>query len=386
MVFPNVPVYSETFFNYLIKGLIDKDYKIIVFTRNKDKVFTTYPVYEPYTVTGNLFLDSINVVGVAIWLYLIRPVVTRKYLRLLKDDEIKGVEALKLLYQNAHILRRTLDWLYFGFATMTIGKEQVAKAIGAKMAMSIRGYDISITPLGKNNYYNLTWKYLDKLHYLSEDLLIIAHKLGLAENLQATKITPAVDTIQFRNIERKYFVYGQVRILTVARLHWKKGLNYALQAMRELLEKGMDFSYSIVGTGSEYEKLCFMIHDLDLTGNVKLLGKKTHGEVKELLLESDIFLMPSVQEGFCNAVIEAQASGCLCVVTNAEGLAENVINEETGTVVAKREPKAIAEAIQNLASRSPDLLSVISRNAQTRVKEEFDIKDHIKRWEDFFHI
>ena len=170
MVLPNVPSYSETFLESLINGLIQKGNEVIVLARNRDRVVTAYPVFKPYTVTGNSLLVSIKVVIVVIRLFLARHSVVLNYLKLVNNDGIRGKNALNHLYLNSHILSKSLDWLYFGFATMTLRREQVAKAIGAKMMMSIRCYDISITPLGNNNYYYFTWKYLDKFHYLSGDL------------------------------------------------------------------------------------------------------------------------------------------------------------------------------------------------------------------------
>ncbi|MBK7870836.1 MAG: glycosyltransferase family 4 protein [Saprospiraceae bacterium] len=51
--------------------------------------------------------------------------------------------------------------------------------------------------------------------------------------------------------------------------------------------------------------------------------------------KADIYLQYSIQEGFCNAVLEAQAMGLLCIVSDAEGLPENILHGQTGWVVPK---------------------------------------------------
>ena len=51
---------------------------------------------------------------------------------------------------------------------------------------------------------------------------------------------------------------------------------------------------------------------------------------------SDVYIQSSVQEGFGNAVLEAQASGLCCIVSDAEGLSENVLNEKTGLGCAQK--------------------------------------------------
>ena len=54
---------------------------------------------------------------------------------------------IKKIILNLHIINeKKTDWLHFGFATQAIGRENIAKAIGAKMAVSLRGFDIGCIP------------------------------------------------------------------------------------------------------------------------------------------------------------------------------------------------------------------------------------------------
>src|SRR5690606_33804472 len=69
------------------------------------------------------------------------PVVVR-YIKLERQEGTAWTQLLKKTYLNAHLLKSKLDWLHFGFATMALGSETVAKAIGAKMAVSLRGFDM----------------------------------------------------------------------------------------------------------------------------------------------------------------------------------------------------------------------------------------------------
>ncbi|MEZ4824312.1 MAG: hypothetical protein R2942_18715 [Ignavibacteria bacterium] len=54
---------------------------------------------------------------------------------------------MKSVYINSHILSEKIDRLHFGFMTMTLKRENVAKAIDAEMSVSFRGYDINVYPL-----------------------------------------------------------------------------------------------------------------------------------------------------------------------------------------------------------------------------------------------
>src|SRR5690606_16415229 len=93
-----------------------------------------------------------------------------RYIKLERKEGTRWVLILKKIYLNAYILKQKLDWLHFGFATMALGSETVAKAIGAKMAVSFRGFDIAVYPIKNPGCYKTLWKYVDKLHAISDDL------------------------------------------------------------------------------------------------------------------------------------------------------------------------------------------------------------------------
>src|SRR5690606_23007043 len=117
---------------------------------------------------------------------------------------------------------------------------------------------------------------------------------------------------------------------------------------------------------------------------VKFLGKLEHQEVKEQLKKADIYIQYSVQEGFCNAVLEAQAMGLLCVVSDAEGLAENVLHQISGFVVPKRNPEELANTIEKLVY-SPDNKKIEMKNAAIeRIKKHFNIEKQQKEFVDFY--
>src|SRR5690606_30324997 len=85
-----------------------------------------------------------------------------------------------------------------------------------------------------------------------------------------------------------------------------------------------------------------------LQANVQMLGQQSPEAIIDVLNEADVYLQYSLSEGFCNAVLEAQAMGLLCVVSDGGGLQENVLHQTTGIVVAKGRPKELAKAIKNL--------------------------------------
>ena len=162
----------------------------------------------------------------------------------------------------------------------------------------------------------------------------------------------------------------------------KKGIIYTLEALNKI--KSLDFEYTIVGEGSEYQELSFAIHQLGLSKNVLMVGLKNKNEVKTILSETDIYLQYSSSEGFCNAVLEAQAMGLLCIVSDAEGLSENIIHEKTGWVVPKRRPEVLAQVIDNVISLPIEEKNRITTNAKQRVTKEFNLKKQQNEFVQFY--
>jgi len=307
-----------------------------------------------------------------------------RYIRLERRDNNSWFQIVKKIYLNAHILSQKVDWLHFGFATMALGKENVAKSIDAKMGVSFRGFDLAIYPLKHPNCYNLLWKRIDKVHTISNDLLNIASSLGFSTHINVEKITPAIDIEFFKNEDIK-LNQNKLQILTVGRLHWKKGIVTALEALAKLKDQNIEFTYTIVGEGDDYERIAYAILDLKLTNHVKLVGKKTKEELIQIYKKSDIYIQYSISEGFCNSVLEAQAMGLLCIVSNAEGLPENIENNKTGWLVNNLEAPTLALKILEVLNLTEQGKALIKKNAMLRVKNEFDLKMQQLKFKTFYH-
>src|SRR5690554_1651123 len=332
LVLSQPPGYSETFFRSKIKGLKEKGVEVHLFCQNKNDDFTLCPLVVSPKVSKNPFLQ--------LWFFIKEYVLLLPYMstviRFVKLERAEGTgwaQVFKKLYLNAHLLKAKLDWLHFGFATMALGSETVAKAIGAKMAVSFRGFDIAVYPVKNPGCYNLLWKYVVKVHTIGDGLWEMAKKHGMPETIPYLKITPAIDIRLFQSLPSDFPIKDKPIFMTTGRLHWITGYVSTLEALALLKANGLDFIYKIVGEGKDYERIAFAAYQLGLSENIEFLGKLPHGEVKEHLQTADIYLQYSVQEGFCNAVLEAQAMGKLCVVSNAEGLSENVLHDKTGWVV-----------------------------------------------------
>ena len=384
LVLPKAPAYSETFFLNKIKGLENHGHTVIIFVNSsKIKLNNALKVKVAPTLNGNIIRVGFVSFLKLMYSFLFHFKISIRLYKLERGDGLSFLQSIKSIIINAHILSESLDWLHFGFGTMVFNRENVAKAIGAKMAVSFRGFDIGVYPLKNPNCYYRLWKKVDKIHVISNDIKELVYKNGFSGKAEIVKITPAIDTAFFKKKEQHSTIFRN-NFITIARLHWKKGLVYTLEALALLKKEGVSFHYTIIGDGVEYERLKFATHQLDLKDEVTFLGKISHESIKDELKMADLYLQYSTQEGFCNAVLEAQAMGLLCIVSDAEGLSENIIDNETGWVIKKNNSKVLSNKIIEIINVSLIEKNKVILKSKERIKKEFNLQKQQQEFVDFY--
>lgn len=385
LVLPALPAYSETFFKNKILGLQKNGHEVVLFVNHSEgvKSYLDCKVVMAPKLSGNKVKVSI-----IIFQQLIRSIVnfnkSWKLFHLNKQDNLPFLQNIKQIVSNQFLMNEKLDWLHFGFGTMAIGRENVARVIDAKMAVSFRGFDIGIYPIKHPNCYRLLFEKVYKIHVISDDIKYLLYKNGLGNTPTIKKITPAIDTNFFSGKVKNSVENNKIQFTTIARLHWKKGLDYVLEALSLLNRDGFDFQFTIIGDGTEKERLQFAAHQLGLADCVFFAGKLSPEQVKEVLHTTDVYLQYSLQEGFCNAVLEAQAMGLLCVVSNAEGLSENVLDNKTGFVVPKQNAKLLFEKLKEVLALPEIEKQKIREAAIARVQKEFNLEKQQKEFLTFY--
>ncbi|MDN3725295.1 glycosyltransferase family 4 protein [Aequorivita sp. SDUM287046] len=384
IVLSQTPGYSETFFHSKIKGLQNSGVEVRLFSQGKSDGFNLCSVTLSPKVTANSFQQLAYFIKEFFLLMPHLPVLIR-YIKLERREGTSLPKIFKKMYLNAHLLKAKVDWLHFGFATLALSSETVAKAIGAKMAVSFRGFDINVYPIKHPHCYKTLWKHVDKVHSISQYLLDKAISNGLSKHTPSAIITPAVqlDTLPTNNFA---ISSDKISIVTIARITWIKGLDVAIAAMAILKAKGLKFTYYIIGDGDKnsFERYKFMVYELGLMEEIVFCGKLTHQETLQHLSSANIYVQSSLNEGFCNAVLEAQAIGVLTIASNVGGLSENVVDGKTGWLFENFSSESLAQRIQMVVSLSDAQKNTISQNARKRVKEEFNIEKQQKEWLEFY--
>lgn len=257
-----------------------------------------------------------------------------------------------VLFQSLMFIGHHIDILHIEFDVQGFGIIGIKDLLGCKILLSSRGDPrrAGITqkyPQGMNYLFQKT----DGYHFISEYLYRSTRDAGLPEAVRHWLIQPAIDLTLFTAKSRENGRSGEethpLTIISVGRLSWEKGYEFALDAIALLRERGLHFKYLILGDGPYKEAITFAArqHHLLEDGTVELLGRVSREQVVKYYADANLMLHAALSEGFCNAIVEAQAMGLPIVTSDAGGLPENIEDNVTGFVVPSRNPKAMAEKL-----------------------------------------
>jgi glycosyltransferase involved in cell wall biosynthesis len=201
------------------------------------------------------------------------------------------------------------------------------------------------------------WKKADAVVANSEGL----KELALETNPQQaiSVIHNGIDISEFTPNDRKK-TDGYLQLICVSRLIERKGIRYLLQAIGEL--KHEKIRLTIVGEGNQLLELKNLTSKLNIEDKVVFKGYLDHSKLAEAYQQSDIFVLPSLNEGMSNAVLEAMASGLPIITTDTGGTVE--LLDDNGLIVGMQDSESIANAIMQLI-KDPAKISEMGEKSRT---------------------
>ncbi|MEX0569208.1 MAG: glycosyltransferase family 4 protein [Candidatus Njordarchaeota archaeon] len=217
--------------------------------------------------------------------------------------------------------------------------------------VSLRGSDVP----GFNPRFSFQYTFLKPIikKVWSEAKSVVANSQGLRElalktnpNQKIEVIYNGVDTQKFRPASQKN--RDKIRILSVARLIERKGLNYLIEAIPSIIENQNNVEVLIVGEGNLHRELQRKCSGLGIQKYVKFLGGVNNDDLPSIYSNSDIFVLPSLNEGMSNTILEAMASGLPIITTDTGGSKELI--DKNGIIIPIMDSKAISDAIMTLIS------------------------------------
>lgn len=166
---------------------------------------------------------------------------------------------------------------------------------------------------------------------------------------------------------------NKLNIVHVGRFNLQKNHRFLIDVFSEVIKMQPDTHLYLVGVGELESDIIARVDRLKLSKHITFLGLQEH--VSEILQAMDVFLFPSLFEGLPVSLVEAQASGLFCVIS--DGISEEaIIVPEDVTVIP------LAENAENWAIKITRLdLSSRKDNSDQIINKGYDIKDNVKKLE-----
>jgi colanic acid/amylovoran biosynthesis glycosyltransferase len=354
------PSLSETFIQNQIDGLIKKGHKVDIYTDNYQPLMPKNKILRILKVAG-LFLTNIWTEPI-----LLDSLNISKY----------GHQAanLRLFYSALRLKeKKYYDIIHCQFGTLGLvglWLKQIGRLEG-KLITSFRGIDMSKK---YHSLYNELFKkgylFLPNNQYFKNKLIelgcdknkIIIHRSGI--NLNKFIFSPK--TLKPNK---------KIKIVSIARLIEKKGIEYGIKAVAKLAKTNKNIEYNIIGDGPLRKQLQNLINESGLKNTIKILGWKKQDEIIEILKNSHILIAPSITgsdgdiEGIPNSLKEAMAVGLPVIGTFHSGIPELVKSE---FLVPEKDSDALANKL-NYLMQHPEIWPEITKTNRKIIEEQYDI-------------
>jgi len=165
---------------------------------------------------------------------------------------------------------------------------------------------------------------------------------------------------------------------TVANFYRTKGINYLIQAISllEAKHKPLDVKCIVIGDGKQRPELEKLIKKHNLKNKVFLVGRIP--DAYQYLKAFDVFILPSLKEGFPWIILEAMAAEIPIIATNVGALPEIIENGKQGILVKPKNSQILAEKIFWLLNNEQKAENMGSQAGQ-KVKREFYLEKMIRK-------
>ncbi len=177
------------------------------------------------------------------------------------------------------------------------------------------------------------------------------------------------------------FPPGTLLIGTVTRLEPQKAIDHFLRAAAQVAAERPDCGFVIAGDGPLRASLEGLAERLGLSGRVRFLGWRE--DAFAIIRTLDVFCMSSLWEGCPMVLLEAMAAARPIVATRIGGVAEIVLDQDTGLLVPPGEPSRLAEALRGLLE-SDAWRERLGQAGRRRVETHFGLPVMIQAYERFY--
>ncbi len=211
--------------------------------------------------------------------------------------------------------------------------------------------------------------------------------LGEKWNKIVREIEPTANLIVINNavrIPNQIAHYNSFfNILFLGVLIKRKGIDDLIDSASLLINKYnvKNIKFLIAGTGNEEEQLKKKVINLKLEKYIEFIGWVDNEKKEELFKESQLFVLPSYNEGLPMSILEAMSYGIPVVATNVGDISTAVIDNKTGELIYSGDVEKLAEKIYNMVKLDKQNWSLFSNNCLELIKKNFSSEEFYKKIE-----
>lgn len=388
------PTLSETFILNQITGLIDRGHEVDIYCDKPGNLTQTHPEIQQYQLLARTYYipipsNKIWRIIKAIWLFVCNffkaPKIMLQIINLTKynrDNYGEPASFLRPIYLIIPWLKQShYDIIFCHFGRNGL-KANLLQDLGlikqAKTVVVFHGYDLSLYLAihGQDIYQNL-FNQVDLVQPISQHWRQKLLELGCPES-KILVHHMGIDCHKFQYLV-KHPSDSQILIVSIARLVAKKGLQYSIQAVAQLIPRYPNLEYQIIGDGVLKEELEQLIKQLNITKNVKLLGWRQQQEVAAIIAQADIVLAPSItsQDGDCEGIpvslMESMARGLPVISTYHSGIPELIEDGVSGYLLPEQDINNLAIKIEHLIT-NPELRQKMGQVGRKKVETDYNIQ------------
>ena len=244
-----------------------------------------------------------------------------------------------------------------------------------KIVVSLRGSHINYSPLEDENLarqYRSLFPRVDRFHAVSRAIASEAGKYDAVE--QKTNMVYSAVNLESLQLYKKtnWKVHKPFHFISVGRHHWTKGYHYALAAIKTLQENNFHIHYSIIAQDQPSEEILYQIDDLSLQRHVTLTCLETQEDVYRKMSSTDCLLLPSIEEGIANVVLEAMANGLPVISSECGGMREVIEHEKDGFLFRNRDVNHLAQIMTDMINQHSDERKSMSKRARLKIEQNHD--------------
>jgi glycosyltransferase involved in cell wall biosynthesis len=222
------------------------------------------------------------------------------------------------------------------------------------------------TPLEWREFLVRYMRYYDRVIFSTDEFMRTAVESGLDPE-KVSKINPFIDTGEYllkseNTFRQKYGIPAKDHlVLCVSRIDPRKGQEYLILAMQEVIKKHPNTTCVFIGNGSltkkimgrtnRLEMLENMVYTLGLQDHVSFLGKVDQEDLMMAYDACDMLVQPSVNEGFGLVISEAMCFGKPVIGSNVGGIPEQIASGVNGYLFKPTDHEELAACINTLIER-----------------------------------